>query len=173
MKIKLLICDVDGVLTDGTKYYGQGGTASFKTFCDKDFTAIKRIKAAGVNVCFLSGDNNINHAIAKNRNIDFYYSSGQSKANFLKTFCKKYECDISEIAFIGDDLFDLDLLDKLKYSFCPSDACREVKESCFHVTSSKGGDNVLMELHDYLVDNEFIENSPLKSILKLDAAEKF
>lgn len=50
--IKLLILDVDGVLTNGKKYYGENGLGRLKNFCDKDFTAIKRIKAAGVNVCF-------------------------------------------------------------------------------------------------------------------------
>tara|TARA_B100000131_G_C17833121_1_gene498624 strand:- start:84 stop:605 length:522 start_codon:yes stop_codon:yes gene_type:complete len=173
MKIKLIILDVDGVLTDGKKYYNEKGLGKLKTFCDKDFTAIKRIKAAGVNVCFLSGDANINQAIAKNRNIDFYFSRGRSKCDFLGQFSQFYGCNISEMAFIGDDLFDLDLLEKVGYSFCPSDSCREVKGACVHTLTSKGGDNVVMEMHDYLVDNQLIDETTLDSIITLDAAEKF
>ena len=67
--IKLLILDVDGVLTDGKKYYNRDGDVIMKTFCDKDWTAIKRFKALGIQVLFLSGDP-FNDKIAKNRNID-------------------------------------------------------------------------------------------------------
>ena len=65
--IKLVILDVDGVLTDGKKYYNRDGDVLMKTFCDKDWTAIKRFKALGIKVLFLSGDP-FNEKIAKNRN---------------------------------------------------------------------------------------------------------
>ena len=48
--IKLLILDVDGVMTNGTKYYDREGTVKLKTFCDKDWTAIKRFRAIGIDV---------------------------------------------------------------------------------------------------------------------------
>ena len=78
--INLVILDIDGVLTDGRKYYDKNGMPFAKTYCDKDFTAIKRLRGAGVSVCFLSGDNVVNEAMAKNRNIDFYYARGKDKA---------------------------------------------------------------------------------------------
>ena len=68
--IKLLILDVDGIMTDGVKYYDKEGVVKLKTFCDKDWTAIKRFKSIGIQVLFLTGDP-FNEAIAKNRNIDF------------------------------------------------------------------------------------------------------
>ena len=55
----LLILDVDGVLTDGRKYYDVSGKGVLKTFCDRDFTAIKKFKANGWDVVFLSGDPNV------------------------------------------------------------------------------------------------------------------
>ena len=67
--IELVILDIDGVLTDGKKYYDKTGMPFAKTYCDKDFTAIKRFRGAGVSVCFLSGDENVNKEMAKNRNI--------------------------------------------------------------------------------------------------------
>ena len=54
--IKLIILDVDGVLTDGKKYYNREGEVLMKTFCDKDWTAIKRFRALGITVIFLTGD---------------------------------------------------------------------------------------------------------------------
>ena len=66
-KVELVILDIDGVMTDGRKYYGVDGVPFAKTYCDKDFTAIKRIRGAGVPVCFVSGDENVNKAMAENR----------------------------------------------------------------------------------------------------------
>tara|TARA_R100001463_G_scaffold24631_2_gene58650 strand:+ start:6007 stop:6525 length:519 start_codon:yes stop_codon:yes gene_type:complete len=171
--LKLLILDVDGVLTDGTKIYSEDGLGRMKSFCDKDFTAIKRIKASGVKVCFLSGDENVNKAIANNRNIDFHFARGKNKKDFLEKFCMIYDCVADNICFVGDDLFDVDLLKSVKYSFCPIDSCEEVKESCIHVLSSKGGHNLIMELHDYLLSNHLIKKADLQSVMDLDAAERF
>ena len=74
MTIQLVLLDIDGVLTDGTKIYDQQHNVIAKKYCDLDFTAIKRMKKAGVNVCFLSGDRNINEGMAEKRGIDFWYS---------------------------------------------------------------------------------------------------
>ena len=71
--IQLLILDIDGVLTDGTKIYDKKHTVISKLFQDKDFTAIKRFKASGVNVITISGDI-WNQGMAKKRNLDFYHS---------------------------------------------------------------------------------------------------
>jgi 3-deoxy-D-manno-octulosonate 8-phosphate phosphatase KdsC-like HAD superfamily phosphatase len=83
--IKLIILDVDGIMTDGKKYYGQDGSVYLKSFCDKDWTSIKRFKSLGINVIFLSGDENINKLVADNRNIDFYLSRSIPKEFLLKT----------------------------------------------------------------------------------------
>ena len=171
--IKLLILDVDGVLTDGRKLYSEDGLGRMKSFCDKDFTAIKIIKACGVKVCFLSGDENVNRSVADNRNIDFHFARGRNKREFLEKFCMIYDCSPDEICFVGDDLFDIDLLNDVKYSFCPSDSCEDVKDSCSRVLLSKGGQNVIMELYEYLVSTNLIERVDLESIMHLDAAERF
>jgi 3-deoxy-D-manno-octulosonate 8-phosphate phosphatase (KDO 8-P phosphatase) len=174
--IKLVILDVDGVLTDGSKYYDNSGNGVYKTFCDKDFTAIKRLVSRGVKVCFLSGDNNVNQAVAENRNIDFYYSRGKNKTQFLEEFSQKYNCSRSEMAAIGDDLFDLDLLKSVGHSYCPSDACRELRDSDGDIIclNSKGGKNVIMELFYTLCDSNLIPaQDNLDKFQSLDNEEKF
>ena len=75
-KIKLLILDVDGVLTDGTKIYNENHSPIYKKFRCKDFTAIKRFVAAGIKVVMLSGDN-WNKEMAQQRNIPFYCTRGK------------------------------------------------------------------------------------------------
>jgi len=173
MIVKLVILDVDGVLTDGKKNYGQDGFCFGKRFCDKDFTVIKKLKSCGVSVCFCSGDKNINKSIAENRNIDFYDARNVNKTSFIETFKKTYNCSIEEMLYIGDDIFDVDLLKSVGFSLCPSDAAPEVKRVCDKVLDSRGGDNILMELFSFLEKESLVSNFDFELFLKLDESEKF
>jgi 3-deoxy-D-manno-octulosonate 8-phosphate phosphatase (KDO 8-P phosphatase) len=146
--LKLLVFDVDGVLTTGRKTYNTLGQVESKEFNDKDFTAIKRFIEAGIPVIWLSGDANVNEAVAASRNIPFYYakSGGKlSKKDFVPIFCEKYKCSKENICYIGDDYFDLDIMRELGILFSPSDACLEVR-SISRVLESKGGMGVAVEV---------------------------
>ena len=172
--IGLVILDIDGVLSDGKKYYNTEGMPELKTFCDKDFTAIKRLRGAGVNVCFLSGDNRINEAMAKNRNIDFYYARGQDKADFLPMFTTTYGVSSENMVYIGDDLFDLGIMEKVGHPYCPSDSCKKLKDLCGENTLlNKGGDNVVAELVEVLLETGLINDCTLEDIENLDKQEVF
>tara|TARA_R100000951_G_scaffold111895_2_gene111491 strand:+ start:1243 stop:1779 length:537 start_codon:yes stop_codon:yes gene_type:complete len=177
--IELIVLDIDGVLTDGRKYYGLDGMPFAKTYCDKDFTAIKRLRGAGVNVCFLSGDDTVNQAMAKNRNIDFFYARGKDKADFIGEFEEKYNTSPQNMAYIGDDLFDSSILKAVTYPFCPADACGEVKKICtsaygYHnILRSNGGCNVIMEMVEVLLERGLINDCTMEDIEALDKKEKF
>jgi 3-deoxy-D-manno-octulosonate 8-phosphate phosphatase (KDO 8-P phosphatase) len=171
--IKLLILDVDGVMTDGKKYYDRDGTVRLKTFCDKDWTAIKRFRALGINVMFLTGDG-YNVEIANNRNIDVIVTRNKEKADYLPEICKDYGVVNSEIIFVGDDIFDIGLM-KLVKSYCPKDAPLIVKDYAQTLNIS-GGDNFVMQLFDYLSVKElpkFDFDEHLKKVYELDMKEKF
>lgn len=177
--IKLVILDIDGVMTDGRKYYGLDGMPFAKTYCDKDFTAIKRLRGAGVEVCFLSGDNTVNQAMAKNRNIDFFYARGKDKMDFIPEFQEKYNTTPEHMAYIGDDLFDSSMLEAVRYPFCPADACREVKKICVHavgyhnILQSNGGCNVIMEMVELMIERGLVNDCTMQDIEALDKDEKF
>jgi len=173
--IKLLILDVDGVLTDGKKYYNVDGMPALKSFYDKDFTAIKRVKASGVPVCFLSGDNFINEEIAKNRNLDFFYARGRDKVDFLPELCEKYGVNEEDILYIGDDLFDINIMKKVGYPFCPEDAIREILDVCGQerTVSRKAGAGVIQELYDVLITRKLILPTTLQQVEELDKYERF
>ena len=173
--IELLILDIDGVLTDGRKYYSTDGLPFCKTYCDKDFTAIKRFRGSGVQVCFLSGDNVINEPMAKNRNIDFYYARGKDKADFLTDFEGTYNTTPDKMCYIGDDLFDSSIMSIVAHAYCPADACRDVKSICGtdNVLKNKGGNNVIMELFDVLYDRGLVKDCTMQDIEDLDKNEKF
>ena len=173
--IKLVILDIDGVMTDGSKTYGIDGSVIAKTYNDKDFTAIKRLRASGVPVCFLSGDNRINEKMAANRNIDFYYSRGIDKASFVQQFTTKYGARASEMLYIGDDLFDLSLLRIVGYPYCTADSPKIVKDTCSPngIVPRKGGENVVAALYDILLGNNLIKDATMEDIEALDKKEIF
>ena len=176
--IKLLILDVDGVLTDGKKYYDREGTVRFKTFCDKDWTAIKRFRALGIQVVFLTGDP-FNVAIAENRNIDIYVNrqngTHSDKSNYLSMLCTEYNVTPEEIAFAGDDIFDVHLMQLVGKSYCPSDAPDIVKTHA--AVLGPGGENFVMRMFDsmlywgYIKIDNFADH--LEKVYELDLQEKF
>ena len=175
MKIKLIILDIDGVMTDGRKYYGLDGMSFAKTYCDKDFTAIKRFRGAGIKVCFLSGDNRVNKTMAENRNIDFYSARGKDKADFLDEFEKIYMTTKDEMLYIGDDLFDLSIMKEVGFAFCPQDSPNALKEFCSikNIIPRNGGENVVAMLFDILLDRKLISDCTMEDIEALDKQEKF
>ena len=173
--IKLLILDVDGVLTDGKKYYDDTGLAKYKTFCDKDFSAIKKFKASFCRVIFLSGDKNINESIALNRNLDFYYARDKCKSSFISEFKNKYSVTEDSMCFIGDDIFDAPIMERVCYKFCPKDAVSEIRDLCGNQNTlhSKGGENVLDELYNVCCARGLVKKFSLDNFLALDKDEKF
>jgi len=178
--IKLLILDVDGVLTDGKKYYNRDGDVVMKTFCDKDWTAIKRFKALGIKVLFLSGDP-FNEKIAKNRNIDIIINrkdgSHRDKGDYVKDVCKEYQVTTDEIVFVGDDIFDLGIMKKVKYKYAPADCPEEIQEIVDDILPELGGHNCVMSLFDNLRDRKLLPKYNLPShiddVYDLDIKEKF
>ena len=174
-KIKLVILDIDGVMTDSKKYYGLDGIPFAKTYCDKDFTAIKRLRGSGIEVCFLSGDERVNMAMAKNRNIPFYSAKGKDKSFFVKDFEKKYKTNSSDMLYVGDDLFDLSIMKTVGYPFCTLDAPDLLKNYCEikNVIPRKGGQNVVAKLFDILLSRELIKDCRMKDIEELDRGEIF
>lgn len=178
-KLKLLILDVDGVLTDGKKYYGKDGMPQLKTFCDKDWTAIKIFKAIGVDVVFLTGDP-FNEEIGKNRNIHTIVNRKngvhRDKSHYLDDLCNQYNCSREEVVYVGDDFFDIGLMKLLKFSFCPMDAPRIVRQHCIPL-STKGGDNLLYDLYTMCEYTGLIEvfeyDEIVNKVYDLDIKESF
>jgi 3-deoxy-D-manno-octulosonate 8-phosphate phosphatase KdsC-like HAD superfamily phosphatase len=113
--------------------------------------------------------------MAKNRNIDFYYARGKNKADFIPMFSKFYQCESSEMLYVGDDLFDLSILQNVGYAFCPQDSPNKIKNFCgfSNIIDRDGGQNVVARLVDILLDRKLINDSTMKQIEELDKKEKF
>jgi 3-deoxy-D-manno-octulosonate 8-phosphate phosphatase (KDO 8-P phosphatase) len=173
-KIKLLILDVDGVLTDGTKVYDQQHNPVYKTYRCKDFTAIKRFIAAGVQVIMLSGDA-WNREMAIKRNIPFYCTRGNDlsldKSRYIDHLESQYGVSRDNMAFVGDDYFDLSMFKKLFWSFSPSDAPQIIKDNSLYVLQSRGGEGVIVELYDFLVSKDLVTEATEEAVAELDKKE--
>ena len=150
-QIKLLVLDIDGVMTNGTKVYDYDHSVLSKSYNDKDFTAIKIFKRLGIDVCFLSSDESINSGMAESRGVDFFYSRNDdgsiSKSKYLPTLEEKYGVERDEIVYVGDDLFDLDIMMELPLMnrVCPSDAPKYMREKCGIVLTRSGGTGAVAE----------------------------
>lgn len=172
--IELIILDVDGVLTDGTKAYDEDHKVLSKKYVCKDFTAIKRFIAAGIKVIMLSGDN-FNRTMANKRNIDFFCSRGKDlsldKSRFLSTFEEKYNVRRENMAFVGDDYFDLSMFKNLKYTFSPSDAPKIIKDHSYQVLNCAGGTGVVVELYDYFHEKQWLSDATEEQVADLDKKE--
>ena len=145
-EIKLIILDIDGVLTDGKKYYDKNGEVQLKTFCDKDWTVLKIFKALNIDLVCITGDP-FNKFIEEKRNIDVIVNRFQNKhldkSIYLEELLNKYKIDSEQVCFVGDDIFDIGLMKKVKYSFCPNDSPNLVKDECI-VLKNNGGENLMI-----------------------------
>lgn len=173
--LKVFLFDVDGVLTNGRKLYDKSGLCVGKEFCDKDFTVLKRLKARGIECIAITGDP-WNEELMHNRHIKCINSRGKNKEDFLPIICKDYDVNLSEVAYIGDDLFDVGLLKAVGMPFCPKDAVIECIV-CSKQLFSCGGENILSELLEEFRDQECIPylpfNEEYQKILDLDKHERF
>ncbi len=153
-KIKLLILDVDGVLTDAGMYFTENGD-QVKKYNAKDGMAIKALDQVGVQAGIISSAHKINmvKSRAEMLSINHIYVGKDPKIDILLGWCKKLELGLEEIAIIGDDINDLPVMKAVGFSACPSDAVLKVKETVDLVLHTKGGQGCVREFIDfYLLD---------------------
>jgi 3-deoxy-D-manno-octulosonate 8-phosphate phosphatase (KDO 8-P phosphatase) len=174
-KIKLLILDIDGVMTDGTKEYDKDHNVLSKKFLCKDFTAIKRFSAAGIKVVLLSGDS-WNRTMAEKRQLPFFCTRDENlsldKSIYIDKFESMFGIDRDEMAFVGDDYFDLPMFQSLTCTWCPSDAPDIIKNNAKGVLQAKGGEGVIVDLYDWFIGQNYItQEASMKEVLELDKQE--
>ena len=109
------------------------------------------------------------------RNIDFYCSRNKDlsldKSRFLKKFKELYGIPIKNMAFIGDDFFDLSIIKKLRYTYCPSNSPQIVKDNCRETLKVKGGEGVVAYLYDLLLSKNKIKDASEEKVNELDKKE--
>lgn len=147
--IKLLILDVDGVLTDGGMYATENGD-QFKKYNTKDGMGIIHLTKNNFQVGIISSGfkGEAVKARAELLGIQHFYLGRDKKMGKLKEFCEKLQIDLSQVAIIGDDINDLEIIQNVGFSACPADAVKVVKANVDIVLTKKGGEGCVREFID-------------------------
>ena len=156
-KIKMLVFDVDGVMTDGSITYDENGL-EYKTFNAKDGHGVVRMNKSGFITAIITARNNgtVEHR-AKNLNFTELYQGRKFKLPALDELLEKYNLKYENVAYMGDDLPDICILEKVGLPCCPADAVKEVKDICNFKSSFGGGKGAVRELCDFILDVQKIE----------------
>lgn len=125
--IKMLVMDVDGTLTDGKIYYGNDGEL-FKAFDVRDGYRLVKCGEYGIITAIITGKTSkIVEGRARDLKIKEVHQGVSNKIEVLKTLIEKYNLDKSQVAYIGDDVNDIECMQYCGFSACPADAIDEVK----------------------------------------------
>jgi 3-deoxy-D-manno-octulosonate 8-phosphate phosphatase (KDO 8-P phosphatase) len=151
MEIKAIALDVDGVLTDGTFWWGPDGE-EFKRFSFLDIMGVSRGRKAGLIFALISGeDSPLVDRYAAKMGIADVYKGCKDKAAALRAFAERHGLALAEIAFMGDDVNDLPALALAGLPAAPASAHESVLEVVQHVTKQKGGRGAVRALVDLVV----------------------
>lgn len=149
--VKLVLFDVDGVLTDGQLHINDNGEL-FKSFNAKDGVAIALLKAHGILSGIISGkDSPALDFRAKQLALDIKITGCHNKLAALSQVCDKLLIDPSMIAFVGDDIIDLSIMQSCGFSYAPADAHSLIKKAASHVTIANGGFGVAREVAEHIL----------------------
>ena len=148
-KIKLVVLDVDGVMTDGGMYFSESGD-QFKKFNTKDGMGILELIKKGMEVAIISSGfkSNLVHKRAEMLGIRYCSVNRSPKLERLLSICEDLKINFENVAMIGDDINDLEIIRKVGFSSCPKDAVNSVKREVDIVLETKGGYGCIRELID-------------------------
>ncbi len=147
-RIKLFLSDVDGVLTDAGMYYSEKGD-EIKKFTTYDGMGFKLLQKLGIKTGILTAENrDLNRRRSEKLKLDYDFHGVEDKLSELNRLLKKLGLDYSEVAYVGDDLNDIEVLKKVGFAFCPSTAQPEVCSiRGIHILKAAGGGGVVREIY--------------------------
>ena len=150
-RIKLLVLDVDGVLTDGGLWVSAEGSVT-KRFFVRDGSGIVRLQRVGVPVCWLTG--RADPAVAQRAEelkVARLIAGSRDKADALHSLSLSMGVSLDDIAYVGDDLLDLPAIRLAGLSIAPSDAAEPVQDEVDWVSDIAGGQGVVRWVCDQLI----------------------
>tara|TARA_B110000238_G_scaffold197667_1_gene240675 strand:- start:140 stop:700 length:561 start_codon:yes stop_codon:yes gene_type:complete len=149
--IKLLVCDVDGVFSDGRIYLGNKGE-ELKAFHTKDGFGIKALGASGVDVAIITGRRSqIVNTRMKALNVRHVIQGEENKLPALEILAQQQQIDLTEIAYIGDDVPDLACIENVGLGIAVNDAHPSVLSGADHTTFTRGGFGAVREICDLIM----------------------
>ncbi|QIA62372.1 3-deoxy-manno-octulosonate-8-phosphatase KdsC [Vibrio astriarenae] len=150
-QIKLLICDVDGVFSDGLVYMGNDGE-ELKTFHTRDGYGVKSLMSAGVEIAIITGRQS---KIVENRmsalGIKLIYQGQDDKIKAYQDICSKLDIAPEHTGYIGDDLIDWPVMERVALKVCVADGHPLLVQRANYVTKIKGGHGAVREVSDLIL----------------------
>jgi 3-deoxy-D-manno-octulosonate 8-phosphate phosphatase (KDO 8-P phosphatase) len=150
-ELKLFATDVDGVLTDAGMYYGESGE-ELKKFHTRDGMGIKLLQAEGVITAFITMENT---KIVKRRGsklgVSEVFQGATDKVAVLLNLSEKYGISYSQMAYMGDDVNDVEALKVVGYAAAPADCVEQVSQVVHYVCKKKGGEGAVREVIDWIL----------------------
>ncbi|KAB0290693.1 3-deoxy-manno-octulosonate-8-phosphatase KdsC [Vibrio sp. D404a] len=150
-EIKLLICDVDGVFSDGLVYMGNQGE-ELKTFHTRDGYGVKSLMNAGIEIAIITGRQS---QIVENRmtalGIKLIYQGQDDKVKAYQDICDKLNIAPEHTGYIGDDLIDWPVMEKVALKVCVADGHPLLVQRANYVTNIKGGHGAVREVCDLIL----------------------
>ncbi len=153
-KIKMVVMDVDGTLTDGKIYMGNDGE-TFKAFNAKDGLRIRQLSNYGIIPVVITGRSSqilVNRM--KEHNITEFHQGVSNKKLVLEEILKKFNLSYEDVAYIGDDENDYICMQVCGLKGCPADAATRIKEIADFVSTCNGGEGAVREFLDYILKDE-------------------
>lgn len=150
-KISFVLMDLDGVLTDGSIIYTDKGE-QLKIFYAHDGHGIERGHNLGLKFGIISGRKSAaNNHRAERIKIEELHQDCKDKVAAYEEIRAKYKLQAENFCFIGDDVFDMPLLDKVAFSCAPKNGIKEVRDSVHYVTELEGGKGAVREVIDLIL----------------------
>ena len=151
MGIKLAAFDVDGVMTDGSIMYDENGV-EYKTFNAKDGHGLAQLHKEGIITVIITGRNcPAVDRRAKDINITEVHQGVLNKIEVLEDIMKRYDVSFDEVAYMGDDVPDVCILEKVGLAGCPKDAIQEVKDIANFESDKNGGCGAVRDFCDCII----------------------
>ena len=153
--IKIILTDVDGVLTDGGRYYSEKGE-TIKKFHVRDGMGINILLRNGIKTIIITKENSkITKKWAKEMNVTKVISGSIKKEAELSKICQEFNVSKKELAYIGDDVNDFNLLQLVGFSAVPNDANENIKKNVDYVCVKNGGNGAFREIGDIIFKEKF------------------
>lgn len=146
IKIKMFLTDCDGCLTDGGMYYSEKGD-ELKKFNAKDGMGFSFLRERGIITGIITGESTgIVEARAKKLHIDELHQGIENKLEVVKRLADKYQIDLTDIAYVGDDINDMDVLEKVGFPCTVNNALDSVKRRAKYVSRLNGGEGAIRDI---------------------------
>ena len=153
---KLILTDIDGVWTDGGMYYDQSGN-EWKKFNTSDSAGVLWCKKMKIPVGIITGeDTDIVKRRAEKLKISILHQGISDKLTVAKTICKELQISLNDVAYIGDDIGDLELLTNVGISAAPNNAPIYIKSKVDFVTEKVGGEGAFREFVETVLGEEIL-----------------